>query len=278
MRRGRWYFLLGVVVAWSVVRGVEPAAPGLSNAEVARQTSDPTSELWNLQTIVSGAWTPEEGARRGNVFTLELEPSLAVRLTEGWKVLNIPQLTLATQGTPAGVRVTGLEQCSWLAALSPVGGAEGLSYGAGPYVSFPVTSHGLGARQWQVGPGGVLAWRQEDFIATAIVRMGWALTEREREAGSFQVQYTAQYFFGDGAQAGLGHPVITYDWKGDGTGGWDVPVGVNVGKVFRIGGLPVKVMLEYDFYVMNDSRWEPQHEVRLLILPVVESPQRRPLF
>ena len=93
-----------------------------------------------------------------------------------------------------------------------------------------------------------------------------------------QIQYTLQRFFGDGYQVGLGRPRIDYTWKRDGSGSWDVPVGLDVAKVFRFGPLPVKIMLEYDFFVINDNRWEPEHLVRLTFLPVIPSPQKRPLL
>lgn len=250
----------------------------MSNAEVARATTDPTSDLWYLYTELAMGVTPGRNFLQSNQMTLELQPSMPVLLTRGWRLLNFPDLVVATEGTPSGLQVGGLESFSWLAALNP--NASGpLSWAVGPYFSIPVaTDVRLAASQWQFGTGGVLAWRTPNFVASTIIKAGWTTSGWGEEAGQVQIQYTVQRFFGDGYQVGIGRPRVEYIWNRDGSGNWNVPVGVDLAKVFRIGRLPVKVMLEYDFFVLNDSRWEPEHLIRLTILPVLSSPQKGPLF
>ena len=251
----------------------------LSDRALARETSDPTSNLWYLFTEFAFAMTPGQPFDRTNQFTLELQPSMPVPLTKTWRLLNYPELVLASEGTPDGFQATGVKSFSWTAALSPDTGRLGWAYGLGPHVSFPVATAGaLGPDPWQAGVGGVLTWRSETFLASALVNAGWTTSGQTREAGSLEIQYNIQHFFENGTQVGLGHPHVEYNWDRDGRGGWDVPIGVDVAKVFHIGELPVKVMLEYDFYVLNDSRWEPQHLFRITFLPVLPGPFREPLF
>lgn len=250
----------------------------MSNAQIARATSDPSSDLWYLYTEATLSVTPGQDFRKSNQMTLELQPSMPVLLTPEWRLLNFPDLVLATEGTPHGTQVSGVESFTWLSALSPKS-AGSFSWAVGPFVSLPVsTDQMLAPSQWQFGAGGVLSWRRPNFIASAIIKAGWTTSGWGEEAGQLQIQYNLQRFFGDGYQVGLGRPRIEYTWNRDGSGGWDVPVGVDFGKVFRIGRLPVKVLLEYDFFVMNDSRWEPEHLVRLTIIPVLPGPQKGPLF
>lgn len=59
---------------------------------------------------------------------------------------------------------------------------------------------------------------------------------------------------------------------------WAVPVGLDIARTFHFGKLPVKIMLEYDFYVINDSGWKPKHLFRLTILPVIPRPFKAPIF
>ncbi len=270
---------LRTTLLWGLTSLAAMAQTEMSDAEVARATTDPTSELWYFFTEFAIGVTPDRDFRRSNQFTIEFQPSMPVELTKSWRLLNFPDLVLATEGSPHGTQVSGVESFSWLAAFSPVGQPAGLAWALGPYVSAPVsTNTELAESQWQFGSGGVLAWRTPDVIATTIVKAGWTTSGWGEEAGQLQIQYTVQRFFGDGAQVGLGRPRIEYTWNRDGSGKWDVPVGVDVAKVFRIGRLPVKIMLEYDFFVINDSRWEPEHLVRLTVLPVLPSPQKGPLF
>jgi hypothetical protein len=253
--------------------------PTLSNGEVARETSDPTSLLWYLYTETAMSFRPGTPYRTTNQTTLEVQPSLPLLLTSDWKMLNFPDLTLSTQGTPGGTQIQGLAGLTWLATLGPAAPVNGFSWGLGPYTSFPVaTTTGLDAPQWQFGGGAVISWRTPNTVVSAIVKTGWTATGPGDEAGAMEIQYTAQYFFGDGWQVGLGRPRITYTWDESGTGRWDIPVGLDMAKTFRIGQLPVKIMLEYDFFVLSDNRWEPTHLFRLTILPVLNSPFDRPLF
>lgn len=250
----------------------------LSNAAIARETSDPTSELWYLYTEFATSFTPGASYWRSNQTTLEFQPSMPVPLTRDLRLLNFPDLVMASQGAPSGSQITGLESFTWMSALSPSPRA-GFSWGVGPYVSLPVsTSSQLAASQWQAGPGAVVAWRTEKTVLSAIVKTGWTTSGSGDEAGSMEIQYNAQYFFGDGFQVGLGHPRIEYTWDRDGVGRWDIPAGADVARIFHIGPLPVKIMIEYDFYVVNDNRWEPEHLFRLTILPVLPAPFKGPVF
>lgn len=249
----------------------------LSDAELARATSDPTSDLWALFTEAELTVDPARPFSKSNRFTLELQPSLPITFSRDWRLLNFPELVLNTEGTPGGAQITGIQSFSYLAALGPVSGTTGFAWGLGPYASAPVaTSADLAASQWQFGAGGVLSWREPRFLAATTVKSGWTTAGTGNEAGSLQIQYTAQYFFGNGAQIGIGRPVIEYTWNRRGGGGWDIPVGVDVARIFHVGRLPVKIMLEYDFTPINDSRWQPGHTFRLTVVPVFPSPLARP--
>jgi len=256
-----------------------PDQPEMSNGALARATSDPTSDLWYLFLESAVSFRPDHPFSETNQFTFEFQPSMPVPLTRSWHLLNYPDLVFATEGTRRGSQATGLQSFSWLSALSPVSGELGFSWAVGPYLSFPVsTDEEVAESQWQAGAGGVVAWRTRNFLASAIIKNGWTVAGPGDEAGSLQIQYNLQYFFGDGLQVGLGRPRIEYTWHRDGSGGWDVPVGVDVARIFHLGPLPVKIMLEYDFFVINDSRWEPEHLFRLTLLPVLPGPFKEPIF
>lgn len=261
------------------------AAAGLASAQenpdavIARETSDPTSNAWYLYTNFGLSTFAERDFASSNQAFVELQPSLPVALTEKIRLLNYPDLVLSSDGVPGGRQITGIESFSWVTAVSPSLNRFGFSWGIGPAISFPVsTSSALASSQWQFGPGGVLAWRSENFVASALVKSTWTTSGPGREAGSFQVQYNLQYFFGNGSQIGLARPRVEYNWDRRGRGGWDVPVGLDVARVFHFGKLPVKIVLEYEFYVLNDSRWSPEHLFQITFIPVVTSPLSSPVW
>ncbi|HEY8900549.1 MAG TPA: hypothetical protein VIM61_09060 [Chthoniobacterales bacterium] len=251
----------------------------MSNTALARATSDPTSDLWALFTDAEFSTTPAPPFAQANRFTLEFQPTLPVTLTRSWRVLNFPELVLNSEGTPSGAQITGITSFSYLAALSPVHREFGFTWALGPYASLPAaTDTRLAPSQWQFGGGGVLGWRAPTFLTAAIIKSGWTTSGPGDPAGSLQIQYTAQYFFGDGAQVGIGRPVVEYNWKRNGSGGWTIPVGLDVARIVHLGSLPVKVMLEYDFTALNDNRWEPAHTFRITFVPVLSSPFHEPVL
>lgn len=204
---------------------------------------------------------------------------MPVPLTSSLRLLNFPELVFSSEGTRAHRQATGLQTFSLFSALSPSANPTGFAWGLGPYASLPVsTDQDLAASQWQFGAGGIVSWRNQNFLTSVLVKSGWTVAGVGEEAGSLQVQYNLQHFFGDGYQVGLGRPTIEYTWRRDGTGTWTIPVGVDIAKVFHLGRLPVKIMLEYDFTVLNENHWEPEHTFRLTFIPVITSPIREPIF
>jgi len=271
--------LAGIVALLLVPFAPAHAQSQMSDTALARATSDPTTDLWVLYTDAELSTTARRPFAEANRFTLEFQPTLPVTLTQNWRVLNFPELVLDSEGTPGGTQITGIESFSYLAALSPVSRGLGFAWGVGPYVSLPAsTDSRLAASQWQFGGGGVIGWRAPTFLTAAIIKSGWTTSGPGEQAGALQVQYTAQYFFGNGSQVGIGRPVIEYSWNHRGEGAWTIPVGLDIARVFHLGPLPVKVMLEYDFTALNENRWEPAHTFRVTITPVLPSPFHGPLL
>ena len=256
-----------------------PTADGQSDAAIARETSDPTSNLWYFYTELTLGIEPRLPLSKSNQLTVEFQPSLPVQLSDSWRLLNFPDLVLASNGTPSGGQVAGIESLSWLWALSPCQKPFGLSWGMGPCMSFPVaTESRLAASQWQTGIGGVLCYRSDHFVSSVLLKSVWTTSGPGNAAGSFQAQYNLQYFFGNGMQVGLGRPRIEYNWNREGRGTWDVPVGVDFARVCHFGKLPVKIVLQYEFFAINDSRWQPEHLFQITFIPVLRSPQRGPIW
>lgn len=251
------------------------AAADLTDDQIAQETSDPASGLWYFYTLLGSTFEGSKPFREAGAFTLEIQPSLPVPLADGWRVLNYPDLLLSTQGTPRDGFITGVESFSWMTALSPEKKFMGLTVAAGPVVSFPVSSDpAFGPAEWQFGAGGLLVHRTSSYLASALAKSLW--TTSGAGGGLLQIQYNLQYFVGDGWQVGLGRPRIEYRWNARGEGTWDLPVGVDVGRVVRFGKLPVKFVLEYEFFPINDSQWMPEHMIRLMIIPVMSNPLSPP--
>jgi hypothetical protein len=241
---------------------------------IARETSDPTSDVWMIPTTFGFAVTPSVPYRQSNQFSIEVQPAMPVSFDDRWRLLNFPSLTLASQGTPTNTQATGVQSMSYLAAFSPKSTRGAFAWGLGPYVSFPVTTdRDLGVNQWQFGGGGMARIKTKDLIASVTVKAGWATARQRQQAGTLQIEYNFQRFLKDGWQVGLGrNTTVEYSWRQGGGGVWNVPVGLDVAKTTYLGKLPVKFMAQYELMVVNANRWKPQHQVSLVVIPVLQNP------
>ena len=57
-------------------------------------------------------------------------------------------------------------------------------------------------------------------------------------------------------------PVITANWKADSDDTWTLPVGGGVGKVFRVGELPVKGTIQ-GYYNLERPEYAAESTLRL---------------
>jgi hypothetical protein len=69
-----------------------------------------------------------------------------------------------------------------------------------------------------------------------------------------------------------GTPTFAYNHEGEDGNRFTFPLGTGVVKVTSFGKLPVKLALQYWYYVASPDNFGPQHLVRFQIAPVVPLP------
>ena len=110
-------------------------------------------------------------------------------------------------------------------------------WGFGPALVFPTASaKALGAGKWQAGPSVALMYTgTKNLVAGAILQnpISYAGSPDRPGVNNLIVTPTLTYTFKEGWFAGLSDFNWTFNWKNGGAG--LVPLGVQVGKVFRIG-------------------------------------------
>jgi hypothetical protein len=73
-------------------------------------------------------------------------------------------------------------------------------------------------------------------------------------------------------------PNILIDWKADGDNKLTLPVGLGVGKLFNIGGLPIKFILEGQYAVIHPDDFGQEWNIRFTVTPVLPSLIKDPIF
>ena len=134
------------------------------------------------------------------------------------------------------------------------------------------TDEALGLDQWLLGPE----------LAVAAVRkwgaIGVLVTHQWDVAGenSFSTSLTGgQYFYTFNLTAGWqisAGPNWSYSHEADSQNAWTLPLGVGIAKTSVLGGRPWKMSLQYWYYVESPGAFGPEHQIRMVIGPVIKLP------
>ena len=84
-----------------------------------------------------------------------------------------------------------------------------------------------------------------------------------------------QYFYIVGLKNGwqiAGTPTFAYNHEGEKGNRLTLPLGTGVVKVTHFGKLPVKLALQYWYYVASPDSFGPKHQFRIQIAPVIPLP------
>lgn len=80
----------------------------------------------------------------------------------------------------------------------------------------------------------------------------------------FLLQYFINYNMADGWYLNSA-PIITANWKAESDNRWTVPFGAGVGKIFRIGKLPVNASIQAYYNVVKSDILGPDWTLRLQV-------------
>ncbi len=137
-------------------------------------------------------------------------------------------------------------------------------WGVGPILQFPTaTDEVLGTRKWAAGPAGVALTIQGPWVVGALAQQVWSYAgngDRDR-VSSFLFQYFVNYNFKGGFYL-TSAPIITANWEAASGNKWVIPVGGGIGKIFRIGKMPLNASTQA-FYNVEQTTFGPDWTLRL---------------
>ena len=281
-------------------RRVDPAgAPeGSSSApsgnELTKEINNPVTSLWQLQFQFNNAklesWnlSPASGKWVNNLY---FQPVLPVSLTKDWNLITRPVITLydSTQrptvkivgGRPqlSSERTTSFGDMVLAQVLSPAH-TEPWIIAAGPTWIFPTAgSDFTGQGKWQVGPAVGGGYITDKFMIAALFQQWWSFAgdADRRHTNQVNILPLIYKFFGDGWSVGYSGNILA-DWTASpGRDVWTVPLGLKVGKVVKLGMLPVQVQLGGQYFVTRPDGG-PEWNVQLEVTPVIPRLIKKPLF
>jgi hypothetical protein len=214
--------------------------------EIAKKLQNPVGDL--ISVPFTNYTNFNVGPNKGTQDILQIQPVVPIHVNEDWNVITRTVLPLVWSPSfqpTASVPPFGVAPTSFTAFLSPRNPVDGWVWGAGPVIQLPTISNkALGSNVWGLGPSFVVVKLAGPIVAgilvNDIVSLGGTAGRGGTRYNTFLFEPFFNYNFGGGWFVGS-VPIVTANWD---TGGekWTLPVGVQAGRVIKIGGkLPVKL-------------------------------------
>jgi hypothetical protein len=234
-----------------------------SEEELAKAVQNPVADLISLPFQNNMNFDVGPGGNTQNI--LNIQPVYPISLDEEWNLITRTIFPLINQPPlfPGADREFGLGDIQFTAFMSPAK-SEGVIWGAGPVFQFPsATDDVLGAEKWAAGPSVVVLKMEGPWVYGALANNIWSFAGDDDRAHLNQmlIQPFINYNMDDGWYL-TSSPIITANWKADSGNKWTVPVGGGIGKIMRLGKLPVNFQVA-GYYNVESPRYGADWQLRL---------------
>ena len=230
--------------------------------ELAKKTQNPVADLISVpfQNNTDFGVGPHNRVKN----TLNIQPVWPFKLTENLNLITRTILPVIRQPDLArdSGDTNGLGDLNTTLFFSPSKSSP-IIWGMGPILQFPTaTDEVLGTRKWAAGPSAVALTMQGPWVVGAVTSQLWSYAgNSDRDKVSFFLfQYFVNYNFKGGFYL-TSSPIITANWEAASGNKWVIPFGGGVGKIFRIGKLPLNAQTQA-FYNVEQTTFGPDWTLR----------------
>ena len=258
------------VAALLAVGVVASASGAMSSEELAKLAQNPVGNLVSLPFQNNTNFNT--GPLNGTQNILNIQPVVPFELNKDWNLITRTILPLVWQpafypGQGSRFGLADLQLSGFVSPSQP--GADGLIWGAGAIVQMPTDTNELGNKNWGMGPTAVVLHLKpgNPWVYGALVNNVWSLSSSQRGGyNNFLIQPFLNYNLPGGTYINT-VPIITADWKAEGSQRWTVPLGLGIGHIFHVGRLPVNTQVGGYYNVVhpdNGPNWQLRLQVQLM--------------
>ena len=275
----------GIAQAQELTTHEPTAAENDSAAEASKQAANPLASVWLMQFQQNNSWLgmPANGGNRVQ-SNLQFQPLMSVKLTDDWSLVTRPVLQLFN-ATPSqeqagqSNRVTGFGDTAVALALSPGHRLVGnWLLAAGPTFIFPTaTDSRIGQDKWQVGPAAAIGYVGKNFVTYVFPQQWFSVGGDGRRTRQMSLIYAFVRTLPNGWTVGT-NPNMFVDWEAPSGNKVSFPVGLQVGKLRKLGPMPVKFDLQVQYYAVHPQVYGSKWNVQLQITPILPSLIKRKVF
>ena len=223
---------------------VPAAGEGVAAREIANQVNNPAAPLSLIQfrnillpSASAPGLFPGVAGASGTVNDFQIQPVLPIGPFHSLPFVQLLKITMPVAVTlPSPVSQTGVGdlQVFDLLTIKQSWGRWGL----GPALVFPTASStALGAGKWQAGPSfALIVTAIKNLTAGAVLQnpISYAGSPDRPKVNSLIITPTLTYSLEKGWFVGLSDYNWSFNWENGGAA--LIPLGVQIGKVFSIGG------------------------------------------
>jgi hypothetical protein len=257
--------------AAALVTLLHPHANAAQSAEeLAKLAQNPVGNLISIpiQNNTNLNFGPEEGTQN----ITNIQPVIPISVNADWNIITRTILPVVSNPSLASGddRTNGIGDLQFTAFLSPAVPGKFI-WGAGAAVQAPTHSNAeLGNDNWGAGPSFV-ALRVEKgnpWVFGALISNVWSLSTSSDDPAynNGLLQPFLNYNFKSGLYL-TSSPIMTVNWKAKGSDMWTVPVGGGVGKIFRLGKLPLNAQVGAYYNVVrpdNGANWQIRTQIQAM--------------
>jgi hypothetical protein len=242
-----------------------PAFAQQSNEELAKAAQNPLASLISVPFQLNTNFDTGPEQRTQNV--LNIQPVVPFSINEDWNLISRTILPLIWQppSTPFEGSTFGLGDIQLNGFLSPRNSGEWI-WGVGGVAQLPThTNAVLGNDRWGLGPTAVVLHLEKGnpWVYGALINNIWSVSGSSTDPKINQM--TLQPFLNYNFPSGLyltSSPLITSNWEAASGQEWTVPMGGGVGKIVRLGKLPLNLQASA-YYNIERPDYAPRWTLRL---------------
>jgi len=237
-----------------------------SDADLAKATQNPLASMISLPFQNNTNFGIGPGDDTQNI--LNIQPVWPFSLNDNWNFITRTIIPVISQPgfAPGDSRTFGLGDTTFTGWLSPKDTGKWV-WGAGGALVIPTsTDDDLGAGEWAFGPSVVLLTMPGKWVIGSLFSNVWSIGSVDEDINFFTWQPFINYNL-DGGWYLVTAPLITADWEADSDNTWTIPLGGGVGKIFRIGKLPLNGQVSGYYNVEKPdfgADWQLRIQLQLL--------------
>ena len=243
--------------------------------EIARRMSNPTLPMMNITTLFDyNKFTGDlPGASDQSAFSILLQPPIPIPLGSGASLIIRPAIpilfnqpivdSMGTGWKSAGVNLGDIGADILYGVNKP----SGLMYGFGAIASIPAATSEALRGEWAVGPSALIGIMKPWGVGLLLINQRFDVSG-ENKTSQLGGQYALAKSLPGGWQL-VSNPPFTYNWD---TKDFTFPIGAGPFRTILMGSTPVKLGLQFYYYLAQADAFGPQYLIRFQVQPSVRRP------